>query len=55
MQKDLCNRFFVENKLFKWSSFTGACFLGKMVYKNSLYIVFAFLHLSGFSKILTFA
>ena len=34
MQKDLSNRFFVENKLFKWSSFTGACFLGKMVYKK---------------------
>ena len=55
MQKDLSNRFFVENKLFKWSSFTGAYFWGKMVYKNSLHIVFAFLYLSGFSKILTFA
>ena len=34
--------FFVESKSFKQSSFTGACFWIKMIYKKLLRIVFAF-------------
>ena len=34
--------FLLENKLLKWSSFTGAFFWKNMIYKNLLRIAFAF-------------